>query len=610
MDIICSKVKSFWDQAATGAMSTVFATWLTNAAFAHVERSFGGGPWSESLGNADHMEMCAMFSFFMEEMDGHNEPLLPPWITHKSHGIFTSGHGLITPGKTLFAFKQAQNMGIELVKPSLLEKPADHITVQHGSFDGPRQVDSERACLISMLNSVDRLGKIHKSAGALSVRDLNPLVDKIATMTAQDVLKMRTDIAFGLQLLVESYKSFLFINNSTLPNKTNCRLQALKFAGEVKKSVTRVLRMRPPQKSEACKCTSCTEQKLRQGVEFLAQDLASFTSERRFDLCYQAPWVAGSQMLEILSQATDYGLLLCNRMQYVGTALHLYNCMRHIGTVDKESILLEKLCTLLERVIFKGKRPDHNFYSRYAVFLGGKIEFDRNRLRRKKEAQCYDILEGGDTPFHGRDRSWRMAMPAYVDKSQLTIAEHLHFYAIHASKFGFKSPIAGDAWARFYGNRIGNRPVDDKTFVACVHKMYENTFVDTLERMDREVKPECEGDFPIARINWFEVYLTCAEILEKTAILKLKEPTSPYVSGEGESYVSYGVRFTETFLDFADENTTTKRGRQEFPYQASPSIGYFRSAVKSALKGRLSHGSTIIADSFPGKTTADFVWQI
>ena len=585
MDIICSKVKYFWEEAAKGTMSIVFATWLTSAAFSHVERSFDeDGPWSETLHNADHMEMCAMFKFFMEEMDGHNEPVLPPWVTHKSHGIFTSGHGLITPGKTLFCFKGAGTMGIETTKPSLFEKPADHITIQRGSRDGPRQVDSERDCLTMMLNSMERLGKNDKRAGALSMRDLNPLVEKTAAMSPEDVLTMRPDVVFGLQLLIESYKSFLFGNGAT-PTKVNCRLQALKFAGEVKKSIMRVLRMRPPRKRETCTCKSCTEQLLRQGLEFLEQDLSSFTGERRFDLYYQAPWVAGSQMLEILSQATDYGLLLCNRFQYVGAVLHLYNCLRQVGAIKKDEILLEKLCNLLEKVVFKGPKPDHNFYSRFIVFLGGKIEFDRSRLRRKKEAQPYDMLEGGDIPFHGRDRSWRMAMPEYFNRNQLTIAEHSHFYALHASRFGFTSPIAGDAWARFYGNRIGNRPVDDNLFVACINKMYETTFVDTLERMDRELKPEMEGEFPIARINWFEVYLTCTEILEKTAIAKLREPTSPYVSGEGDSYVTYGVRFTETFLDLADELTATKGGKKEFPYQVSPSIGYFKNAVKSALKG-------------------------
>ena len=116
--------------------------------------------------------------------------------------------------------------------------------------------------------------------------------------------------------------------------------------------------------------------------------------------------------------------------------------------------------------------------------------------------------------------------------------------------------------------------------------MYNETLIDTLDRMKREVGPKLEGQLPITRINWMKVYLTCIEILDRIGIAKLQEPASPYVDGKGENFVSYAVRFTETFLDFADERASLGRDRTMFPLLAGQSIGYVRDANAAIFKGK------------------------
>lgn len=350
---------------------------------------------------------------------------------------------------------------------------------------------------------------------------------------------MQTDIAFGLQLLIETYKSFVFASGSN-PIKANSRLQVLMFAGEVKKSVSRVGSLRPPW-VHSCTCPDCHESKLQTGVRLLEQDVIDFTAEKRFDLYYQAPWVAGTQMLEMLWQATDYGLLL--GLEYVDSVLHLYNCLRQVGALSKESIILERLCNLLEQAVFERPRPDRKFYARFVVQRGGRLQLDRRRMHRKKQAQRYDVLEGGDYPFHGRDRTWRMTLLDSITKDLLTIMPQSHFYALNAARFDFQQPCSVFAWTRFYGTGKGETTIEENEFKDVVTQMHAGSFAETLDRMKRNVGPELEGKFPIARINWLEVYLTCADILEKIAIAKLQEPAMPIVVEDPENIARYGVGF-------------------------------------------------------------------
>ena len=591
-----SKVKTFWEKAGSGTMSLTFAAWLTNAAFGHIQRNFNGGGWTKSLGNSNNINLSAFLTYFKEHVDAQNLIIHPENMPHKTDCIFMSGHGLEFPAQTLFAFKYAhergidlwQSTGIDMRKPPIFEKPVDYITIQKSAGDGARLLGFDSAALLSMLSSIDRIDKTGDYTTPLSVEDMNPLVEKISRLSAQDSLAIQTDTAFGLQLLLESYKSFLCVDDAT-PTKVNCRLQALRFVGDVKRSVSRVQSIRPRQISQKCTCPNCPEKNLAKGIRLLEHDLLAFASQKRFDLYHQAPWVAGTQMHEVLFQATDFGLFLCNRPQYVGSVLHLYNCLRQVGAINKETIILERLCNLMEQELFKGPRPDQNFYSNLLVLLGGRLEFDRKKLRRKKGMQPYDMLEGDDTPFHGRDRTWRMTLHDFVNKNQLTLESQSHFYALNAARFDFGDPYADDAWTRFYGTKKGSRLCDKKEFAEMVRIMYNGTFADTLDRMEREVGPELEGEFPIARINWIEVYLTCTEILERIAIAKLQEPASPHMDGKGEGFLSYGVKFTETLLDYADEHASPGRDRKNFPLLMAESIECVRDAIAAVFQGKSFH---------------------
>jgi len=44
----------------------------------------------QSLVNMDHMNLCGIFNYCKEHVDGHDKLTLPEEVEYKNHGIFTS----------------------------------------------------------------------------------------------------------------------------------------------------------------------------------------------------------------------------------------------------------------------------------------------------------------------------------------------------------------------------------------------------------------------------------------------------------------------------------------------------------------------------------------
>lgn len=105
-----------------------------------------------------------------------------------------------------------------------------------------------------------------------------------------------SSMVFGMQLLVENFKSFLL-----------CGVATLNFALEVKTNLNPVMEN---MKSYHCRCVDCSDLELDGLLRLFEKQLDGDLSETRFDLYYQTPWVAGQHMQEMLSLATDYGLRL------------------------------------------------------------------------------------------------------------------------------------------------------------------------------------------------------------------------------------------------------------------------------------------------------------
>ena len=122
----------------------------------------------------------------------------------------------------------------------------------------------------------------------------------------------------GLQLLLESYKSYIFTAGPTYA-ASSCRLQALKFAQEARISIRAVL----DDSTMPCRCPGT----LAYHLENLDQDFKGFLETRVFDFYFQSPWVSGSHVLEMLEALFYHGLRLFSYRNYVGALLHAYNVL-------------------------------------------------------------------------------------------------------------------------------------------------------------------------------------------------------------------------------------------------------------------------------------------
>ena len=215
LDFTCKKIKDCWAKAAEGSMSTLFAAWLTTAAYKDTFWSFKNGPALRSLKITTHGQLCERWlAWHGAAVSAQHKGTA---LTLLSQGaIFLSGHGLVSQWKAF--------LGSLRTAPPLrpgLEKPTDYITVQSDSEDEPRQVAAERSVLDLVLNSMHRviLSNEPKKSDKMLInpdflREMNPPISGLIEFILSEEKACQTHAMFGLQLLLESYKSF------TIPYQT------------------------------------------------------------------------------------------------------------------------------------------------------------------------------------------------------------------------------------------------------------------------------------------------------------------------------------------------------------------------------------------------------
>ena len=410
------------------------------------------------------------------------------------HTPFTAGGGLSTAWFALRDFKYDRQHNERLMKGRLFEKPADHITVQKDVFDGPRQIEAEHVTMDRILKTMKQLlcnGDVFCKSFTL---DINPLLVDVKEYLDSDVDSVTTSLVFGMQLLVESFKSFLFCDGAI--SGINCRTKALKFAQEVKHSLDALI---ANEDTTGCKCASCGGAELYGILRLFKHELDDYIGQKRFDLYYQTPWVAGQHMQEILSIVTDYGLHLCEQQGTLAIVLHLYNMLVRLKILQDKISLLESLCSSLRDSVFQGSHPSQNYHSHFVRGLGGRLEFK-------------------DTSSH-HDQAWQLSMPKPVgtgsERRRLVPSQISRFYDIENRRYA----IDIDKWFDIYQAKQetkATRKAKDK----MNDRIHRNSFAVSLLRLKDYAAPEFFGDYPIARINYFAVHIGCMRVLERIASLE------------------------------------------------------------------------------------------
>lgn len=516
-------------------------------------------------------------------------------------------HGLRTPMDAVGAaleklWADEGNKNFNNVKEKV--KLAEVVTVARDHDDLPRQVEAERKWMDSMILSMYQIAVEHKTDIFSYLFDANPVMEDLLQPTPDEEVPYerpkhlyanQTPIVFGLMLLVESTKSFMFPVDAP-PQTANCRLKALGLARDMMASVKAVNETRPINPGSGDNYPICTDDKIVIGLQFLQDDLAGFLGSARWDFYYQAPWVAGSQMLWMLSQANDYGMMLCNRRRYLGAVLHLYNCLKQLDQIEAEPVLLERLCEVLGPQVFgSDSRPRTDFFKVWARYVGGELEYDPLLHHATPFYHSYNPQED-QLKFWPRDRLWRVATHKIENDKRISLSKISYFYALESIKYEVDTVEGTTALARMLDiKNKGGDATDEETEKIRDILAYQFLAL-SFEDMQPSIVSELEGEFPIARINWFAVYITCTGILEAIGKHLQANTSDPEQKRRtGYDYHITGVRFIEMFLADADQGTRHKRARR---------------AWEKKEQARIKVPVTIIQNELREKKTADFVWKI
>lgn len=346
---------------------------------------------------------------------------------------------------------------------------------------------------------------------------------------------------FGLDLLAESYRSFVWIDitidggifyaPSSLATTENCRVRALTFAFEVKKTIAAVLKLA----SMSCQCNGT----IGAALAHLVDSLEAYSTQRRFDLFHQAPWIAGAHMLHTYHNAFYIGIALCNHRNLVGSILHTYNILLKFSDL-KNIPLLDKLCTIFRQSVFMGVAPNRNFQSCFLRFIGGRLNI-KNRAENcdkgGSKGKGYSLVQGKEGPMKDGLRS-------EPNRDRFDASKFSLFHRLFSNDYHVEDQV----WAQVLGVPCGaNMTTKQETELNEALK-YRTMKGHPMCKLEAAIMSEFEGDFPIGRVNFFAIYTACAEIF-----LRVNQKIHEYKSGDAIECLCLVVELMES-ADHYQEN--------------------------------------------------------
>lgn len=503
----------------------------------------------------DHRELCDKYKSFLGA-DG-KESSTAQFLARNSAqvDVFSSGRGLFSPAEAI-----VRGTGRLLEKSTnevaIFEKLEDFVTLESGPDDRERQHGAECVLMDKLLNDMMRRLLPSEDVRSELLDNMNPLMGDVRLIKkrtdSNDAASpsIQTDVAFALQLLVESYKSFL-CSDETTPQIVNCRIQMLNLSQQVRNTLKKTRELRPFIHDKCCDFV-CDTRVLSSRIWTLELDLMALTTQKIFDLYHQAPWVAGSQMIEILSRATESGVKLCNKHQVLWAVLHLYNLLRQCGAIEEEVVLLENLCSTFGKRVFRGEPPQRDFWTRYKVCNGGRLEF----LRSKRHLAGHRHNHSDEDKYCTRsERKWRVTMPRstydYANTNH-ELNSHLTSVAAALHTCGFQPSCC--AWPYAWRGTDRSKLPNEEEIKEVAHQVAAHPLVFALDHLENALGPELQGDFPTGRLNWFEIFLTVTEILGEMG--RAGSSTCPEcrkAASDAELWVQLGCLAVEELMERADE---------------------------------------------------------
>ncbi|KAI8311170.1 hypothetical protein K4K61_012567 [Colletotrichum sp. SAR11_59] len=490
-----SQMKQYWADAAKGILPLPLASWLTNLTFRQLQvlfkrfhgtsRDFEHHCRRAHKFFADHPNLEARFKirgmsgavrFCILSQAVNNHPRKAEFYEQFSKGRKEQKcmlHELLPQDPTL------------LIPP---REPPVEMPEPDGDIEAP-----EHWAVIEIFKHIKRDVKEGRGIADLEIWDdaMECPSERILPLALADIRNPQVPASLELVLCMDifltSYETFLWADGKH--NKQNCRLQALRLAKDMQKSIVSGI----GSLKKLTRDMSYYEPWIGFQEE-LYDVLGTYLREKAFDFYHQAPWTAAGHMSEMLYKAGSTGETLCFMTPFVPSTLHLYNALAQSAFGMKKIPLMEDLCDLLVDPVFLGSRPTKNYLSHYRRAVWG--------AKRNKKGFPDDINNAGSQFHRELFPEQRIARPESVFRHQVKNDYRFHpeYMAI---VFGERPELA-----RTSAVRLKMRSMAAKTDVSGI-----------IDKSKELVLPEFRGRIPIARLDMFRIFALCVGILEKLSMI-------------------------------------------------------------------------------------------
>lgn len=544
---------SVWEEAARAETPIVMAAFITNTAFAIFEAI---EQRLQSLCNGSNPDRLRSKLMPVEEGLETSDNV----EINTSLGKAQQVEALQRSWQLLLRFKRVrQARADEQAIHMIMQKPLQAVLRR-----GPNSAEKDHECLTMMLQNIGHHVQCIRRPTSI-VRLGSPVYADVGyffTHQENDTNGLRC--SYGLQILLEAYKSYLLASDCAYP-PPNCRLQALKFAQAALPSIGAVL----DDKSMPCRCCHT----LAFHLENIQLDFQTFVKERVFDLYFQSPWVSGSHMLEMLETLFYYGLRLFSYRHYVGAVLHVYNVLKQLTGFHRIP-LLEELCNTFNDILFPGGRPKRNFRGCCVRYMGGRLRFDPQASHHRSGSHQMAI------PTHTAKAAAGFGLRKEANDARFDYAKVSLFYHIKQKDYHLDKAL----WDRVYDvNDVsgGQKPAKGRKRHSCCHhhtwsdmEVCSSSPQQRLVHLQQAVMNDFSGTFPIAKINFFEVYLSCIRIIS------LISDNAHGENGKGQ----YCLCFLDAILSAADLYKDNEHRLQ--PFGSRDLVQTCKDAMNTVVGGR------------------------
>jgi hypothetical protein len=303
---------------------------------------------------------------------------------------------------------------------------------------------------------------------------------------------------FALHLLSISYKAY--ISGLECPAMlSGCRLSALQLSQQAESTLSAVL------EDKVCFPCRCPET-ISHHLEELRDTLRRYTAHKCWDMFFQAPWVAGSHILEMLDMCFYYGMRLIRYRHYVGSVLHSYNVLKQLAAME-EVPLLEELCTKMASVFFPGGQcPKNRFVASWARFVGARLKFKKgHKGHNHRESWCMTV------PSHAAKRAAGFGIGTdgklrSAEDAGISVVMDLKRRDYHVDK---------STWDAISGREGIESSKRRKRRSVGIHKPTDVKLKSHLQDLSSHLGGDMQGRLPMLKLNFFAVFETCVKIASR-----------------------------------------------------------------------------------------------